>query len=128
MAMARTPADLSSQSLVDLFASESAASAHWLDQLDPRRSNLHFDRSVVAYRELRSRGREAQRLLLSLLEHENPSVRADAACYALEFAPETALPILAAMEDFPGNVGAKVLFILDDWRSGEFDLSYLDKM
>jgi hypothetical protein len=125
--MTKKLADLPSSSLVDLFARESVASAVALDEMNPRRSNLHFDRSVDAYRELRSRGPEAQRLLLSLLEHENPSVRADAACYALEFAPERALPVLTAMEDLPGNVGAKVVLFLDGWRSGRFDLSYLDK-
>jgi Domain of unknown function (DUF2019) len=120
-------ANLSSSSLVDLFASESAASALALDEMNPRRSNLHFDRMVDAYRELRSRGSEAQRLLLTLLSAGNLSVRADAACYALEFAPEHALPVLTAMEDLPGNSGAKVVLLLDGWRSGRFDLSYLDK-
>jgi hypothetical protein len=125
--MTRKLADLSSSSLVDLFASESAARARFLDQLDPRRSNVHFDKMVDAYRELRSRGSEAQQLLLTLLDDKNLSVRADAACYALEFAPERALPVLTAVEDLPGNVGATVYMILYDWRSGRFDLSHLDK-
>ena len=118
--------DLASSPLVDLLASVSAASARALDELNPRRSNLHFDRIVDAYRKLRSRGSEDQRLLLTLLSNDNLSVRADAACYALEFAPDRALPV-TAMEGLPGNVGAKVVFLLDGWRSGRFDLFYLNK-
>jgi hypothetical protein len=116
---------MSSQSLVGRFADESAAPERLLKAGDPRGSNRHIDKMVDAYRELRSRGAEAQRLLLILLDHKNPRVRSDAAAYALEFA--LAEPVLSAMEELPGNVGASVYMILDDWRSGTFDLSYLDK-
>jgi Domain of unknown function (DUF2019) len=109
---------MSPQSLVELFATESTAREIVLEAGDPRGANKHFDKMVAAYRELRSRGAEALTLLLPLLDHEDPRVRADAARYALEFAPHLAERVLTSMEDLRGNVGASVYLILDKWRKG----------
>jgi hypothetical protein len=115
---------LSPESLVELFAEESAAREVVLRAGNPKGANRHFDKMVDAYRELRSRGPEAQRLLLPLLEHGDPRVRVDAAMYALEFAPETAEPVLKSMEHLRGNVGASVYLILENWKQGTLKFSY----
>jgi hypothetical protein len=115
---------LSPQSLIELFAQESAAREVVLLAGDPKGANRHFDKMADAYRELRSRGPEAQRLLLSLFDHSDSRVRADAAMYALEFAPTIAEPMLKSMEHLRGNVGASVYLVLDKWKRGTLKFSY----
>jgi hypothetical protein len=115
---------MSPQSLVELFAQESAAREILLEAGNPGGANKHFDKMANAYSELRSRGHDAQRLLLALFNHENPRVRADAAMYALEFAPQLAEPVLKSMEHLRGNVGASIYLILDKWKRGALQFSY----
>src|ERR1700683_643946 len=87
-----------SSSLVALFAEAAAATGRALESAKPRLVNKAYDVKKNVYRELRSRGIEAQKYCLGLLDDPDRYVRYEAATYALDFAPQAAEPVLQALE------------------------------
>ena len=87
---------------------------------DYERANAAHDVVVAAYRELRSRGADAQRVLLRLSDNPDPPVRLWVASHALDFAPEVGEPILSTLADVDvGTVGFNARMALEQWRKGE---------
>jgi Domain of unknown function (DUF2019) len=113
---------LSSIALVELFADAASTRGMALEDGNPRLANQHFDRMVDVYGEIKSRGAEAQRLFLRLLNHNDPSVRYPAAVRILAFAPQAAEPVLEALAQLDGTIGFCAEMILEQWRKGEFSL------
>jgi Domain of unknown function (DUF2019) len=99
----------SSTDLVKLFAEAAAVSGRALEDANPRLANKHADIKRNIYRELQSRGTEAQKLILSLLTHADPFVRCAVAVRALEFAPQVAEPILSSLADLRGPVAVTLI-------------------
>lgn len=85
---------------------------------DYREANLQHDIVQDVYRELRSRGKSAQNVLLGLLDHPNEAVRGWAAFHALEFAPEKGEPVLEALSRSLGISGFNAEMTLKEWRKG----------
>jgi hypothetical protein len=110
---------MSTKSLVQLFAEAAAANGRAWEEVKPRIANKQYEIRAGVYRELRSRGIDAQRELLSLLDHPNPYVRCLSAARALEFEPKAAEPVLQALEILPGLVGHNAEMTLKVWRKGE---------
>jgi hypothetical protein len=97
----------------------SAAIAHGqVSTFDHREANRQHDIIQGVYRELRSRGRGAQNVLLGLLDHPDEAVRGWAAFHCLEFAPNEAEPILEMLSKSPGISGFTSEMTLKEWRKG----------
>jgi hypothetical protein len=109
---------LSLKALSELFVASSNARKLASKQLDPELGNEHFDMMANIYRELKSRGIDAQRSLLPLLDHGDPDVRCNAAALALEFAPSLAEPVLQSLRELHGFVGYDAGSILREWKAG----------
>lgn len=105
--------------LVQMFSDAAAANGRAWDEANPRVANRQYDIRASVYRELRSRGVEAQRALLTLLDHPNPYVRCLTAARALEFDSKTAEPVLQALQILPGLVGHNAEMTLKVWKKGE---------
>ena len=73
---------------------------------------------AAVYRELRTRGRDAQFALLPLLTHCNASVRCWAAAHALEFAPVKGEAALNELSMQGGLIGFSAEMTLEEWRNG----------
>jgi hypothetical protein len=114
---------LSCSSLVELFAEAAAANGHAWENAKPRLANNAYGVKVKVFRELRSRGIEAQRSLLSLLDHPDRYVRCAAGTYALDFDPQAAEPVLLALEKLRGFSGHHASLALEMWRKGELRFS-----
>ena len=84
-----------------------------------RIANPQHDIIAGCYRELRSRGPDAQKELLTLLDHPTHSVRLWAAGHALEFSPETAKKVLEELEMDDGLVGFTAHWTLREFREGK---------
>jgi hypothetical protein len=116
-----TKCDFQSRS-VNQLAQEyvSAAIAHGNASTagDHSEANRQHDTIQDVYRELRSRGKSAQNVLLGLLEHPNEAVRGWAAFHALEFAPNEAEPVLEVLSESPGISGFNAEMTLKEWRKG----------
>lgn len=110
---------MSCASLVELFADAAAAYGHALEDAKPRFANKAYDVKASIYRELRSRGIDAQRSLLSLLDHRDRYVRCAAGTYALDFDPRAAEPVLQALEKLRGFAGHDASMTLEMWKKGE---------
>jgi hypothetical protein len=103
--------------LVGVYA-EAAAVADRLE-IPSRAQNAAAACVARVYRELRSRGLEAQRLLLPLLQDLHLGVRGWAAAPALEFEPSAGEPVLEAMaKDQRGLTGFEAKITLREWRTG----------
>jgi hypothetical protein len=74
---------------------------------------------AAAYGELRTRGPEAQRALLVLLDHPDAGVRSWAAAHALDFAPEEGEPVLEDLARAADVVGFNAKMTLEAWKRGE---------
>lgn len=89
------------------------------DAGDCRAANRAHDGLAATYRELRRRGLDAQRALLPLLEHEEPSVQCWAAAHAFELAPAAGERVLGRCErSFPGPTALDAQMTLAEWRAG----------
>jgi hypothetical protein len=111
-------------SLLDEYALVTTLYGEALEQGDSERANQSHAEASRIYRELRSRGREAQLQLLGLLDHPNPSVRCWAAVHTLEVASEQAEPVLAEIASkgpVPLCLSAEIL--LSEWRRGTLQIS-----
>ncbi len=103
--------------LVGLYA-EAAMVADRLD-IPSKLQNRAADCIARVYHELRSRGLEAQRLLLPLLNDPRPGVRSWAAAHALQFEPSAGEPVLRELaKDRPGLRGFSAEITLREWRAG----------
>ena len=101
----------------DIVVEYEAAAASHGGAKNSKEANRAADRIAAAYRELRAS--ESRDLLLPLLGHENPSVRAWAASHALEFAPERGAAVLEDLANGrPGPIRASATFTLREWRAG----------
>jgi hypothetical protein len=68
------------------------------------------------YLELKSRGPDAQRQVLSLFEHPDGYVRLNAAAYTLEFDPPSALRVLQVIDKMEnGLLGFTAGMALKEW-------------
>ena len=74
---------------------------------------------AAVYRELKRRGRGAQRLIRSLLYSPELGLRAWAASHALEFAPDEGVPVLEALSKEPKWLGFSAQMTLKIWRDGK---------
>lgn len=75
-------------------------------------------RMDAVYSELRRRGGHAQQELLPLLNQENVAVRKYVLSYAMEFAPDIAVPELEAAAARGGSEGIGAAFTLGAWKDG----------
>lgn len=80
-----------------------------------------FDLLVAIDRELRARGLDAQRHLLSLLDDPDPGTRCWAAASVLEFAPDDGERVLTELAKAPNElIGFSAEMTLEQWRAGTF--------
>jgi uncharacterized protein DUF2019 len=85
----------------------------------PKDGNRMFELLVAIHRELRARGIEAQRQLLSLLDDPDLGTRCWAATAVMEFAPEEGERVLADLAKSAGGlVGFSAEWALEEWKSG----------
>jgi hypothetical protein len=115
--------NLEKESNESLLASyEKAAGAHGraTETGDHVSANAEYEIIVAVYHELRRRGVEAQRLLLSLLKSDDPGVRLWASSHVLDLAPDQAEPVLEAMSHIPKSlVSFSAMMTLSQWREGK---------
>lgn len=111
--------DLSVQEIVDVYVAAAAKHGRATEAGDYKAANEAHDVIAPGYRELRSRGVEAQRALLPLLEHPDPGVRGWAAAHGLEFAPNQAEPTLEDLADGGSIGGSSAKMTLEVWRKGD---------
>jgi hypothetical protein len=75
------------------------------------------------YKEIRNRGTDSQRLMLSLLQNENADVRLSTAAWALEFDAQTAVPVLEKIGHEEHNLtGFTADRVLKQWKEGKLRL------
>jgi len=82
---------LSDTALVDRFRDCGLQQEEALLDSDTAKYNKLFDKMEAIDTELRARGPEARRALLTLLDHDSPRVRHAAAVRSLAIAPERSL-------------------------------------
>jgi hypothetical protein len=112
---------LTKASVTDLLkAYAEAASAHGAASAkgDYRKANPQHDTLAKIYRQLRSKGPEAQRSLLGLLDHPDDAIRGWAASHALDFAPDEGEPVLEALTTSSGVWKLIARMTLEKWRQG----------
>jgi hypothetical protein len=97
-----------------------AAAAHGAatESGDYQTANRNHDLLAQIYRELRSRGTDAQHELLIFLNDIDPHVRAWAAAHSLEFAAERGEQVLRRLAAEPGVVGLNAEITLQEWLKG----------
>jgi hypothetical protein len=85
----------------------------------PKDGNRMFDLLVAIHRELRSRGLDAQRHLLRLLDDPDLGTRCWAATAVLEFSPGEGERVLADLaKHAEGLVGFSAEWALEEWKAG----------
>jgi hypothetical protein len=109
---------LPTDALVDSFARAAVARFEAFETSTARVANRHFKLMTDIYRELKSRGLEAQRALLPLLNHAEPAARLGAAWLALDFAPTLGEPALRALKALHGLIGHEAGATLEEWKKG----------
>ncbi len=106
--------------LVEWYAAAAAAHGVASSTGDYRTANKEWTIITSVYRELRSRGSEAQLALLELVSSPDDYVRSWAAAHALEFAPEVAEPVLTELANRPrGLASLDAEMALREWRAGK---------
>lgn len=108
------------QALVDAFTVAAPLKAHYDARSRVERSNYYVGVLWDLYKALKQRGPDAQRLLLPLLEHADPTTRLHAATFALDFAPAQASDALKRMMGHrpePGAFHANPADILKAWQN-----------
>jgi hypothetical protein len=109
--------NLTVSELVELFLEKGLAEFGATEAMDiPRANKLTGDLNAIG-RELASRGPEAKRALLPLLDHETDSIRMSAAahCHAIE--PERSRQVLADISAH-GYVPYRILADVQLWDLG----------
>lgn len=106
--------------IVERYAVAASTHGRAIREGDHKAANAAYDAAMNAYDTLRKRGADAQRKLLSLLDHADPSVRVWAGTHALDFDPArgvSALERVAGGPPSPEQLSAQIS--LDRWRKGE---------
>jgi hypothetical protein len=112
---------LSIEQLIEATRSNSSERWRAISEGRPKDGNRMFDLLVAMRRELRTRGLEAQRQLLALLNDPDPGTRCWVAASVLEFAPGEGERVLTELAKLPDSlVGFSAEMILEQWRSGTF--------
>jgi hypothetical protein len=112
---------LSIEQLIEITRNSSAERWHAIYAGKPRDGNRMFELLVAIHRELRARGPEAQRQLLSLLDDPDPGTRCWAAASVLEFAPDEGERVLVELAKAPnGLIGFSAEMTLEQWKAGTF--------
>jgi hypothetical protein len=83
--------------LIERFIQAAHGYEEELERPSARRANRHTATGDRIVEELKRRG--AEQALLGLFDHPIPIVRSKAATYALDFAPEAAVPVLEDIEN-----------------------------
>ena len=110
------------KTLVGMYASAAANHGRAIHK-DHRLANRNARLIAKIYRELRRRGPEAQRELLTLSSHQDPNVRVWVGAHALEFAPAQGVDILEPISRMPGFEGANADQTLKEWHGGRLKFS-----
>ncbi len=105
--------------LLYTFRESAQKRAQSLDKLNYKEANKNYDLMENVYREIKKHGIDAQIKLLELLKDDNPWVKLSVASRALEFAPESGVPILENLSKMEGSVGFSAEITLEIWRKGE---------
>jgi hypothetical protein len=107
------------ESLVARYTEAAISHGAAMEPGDHIKANRAADAIAAVYRELRRRGGDAQRHLLPLLDHPDPSVRSWAGAHALEFAPGDGERALSQLCNSSGKVVAfNAKMTLAEWRKG----------
>lgn len=110
---------LSADQLIEETRSLSAQRWRAINAGKPKDGNRMFDLLVAIRRELRTRGMDAQRRLLGLLDDPDPGTRCWAAVSVLEFAPSEGERVLADLaRHAEGLVGFSAEWTLEKWKAG----------
>jgi hypothetical protein len=105
--------------LIEMTRTASAERWRAIEAGKPKDGNRMFDLLVAIRRELRTRGMEAQRQLLRLLDEPDPGTRYWAAVSVLEFAPTEGERVLAEIAKIPDSlVGFSAEWALEKWKEG----------
>lgn len=94
-----------------------------IEQGRSRTATRAAQRIVELAQKIRLGGPEVKQAFLELLQDEHPAVRSWVAPYALEFAPEQAVPVLKELA--AGTFGVPSLaaeVVLERWEAGTLDL------
>ena len=120
MVMAIQYGKRTTKDLVQMFVTAASEQGRFVEACDPRRANIRYEQMAKIYSELRDRGRDAQRKLLPILESSDPYVRLNAAVFALDFDPESAVPVLEEIsEKETGELRVDARMTLKVWREGK---------
>lgn len=116
------------EDLAAAFADAARELGEFRASSQPQRANDNFDQMTNLYAELRRRGLNAQRQLLSFLESDNPHVRLYTAAYALDFDPEKGLPVLERiLQHEVGLLKFSARATLERWYSGEIRFFWMPR-
>ncbi len=112
---------LTTDQLVEKYRELSARHGHAIEAGNHKAANRDFDVIVAINKELRARGIEAHRQLLSLLNDQEPGTRCWAATDVLAFAPQEGERVLAELAKMPKSlVGFTAEMTLQQWKAGAF--------
>lgn len=112
---------LTTEELVERFRAVSASHGRLLNARNTRAANKEYDAATAIRNELRSRGKEAEPLLLQLLKDPEEGTRYWAATAVMRFAPVEAEHVLAALSEPPLSLmGLSASMTLDAWKKGTF--------
>ncbi len=113
--------DLNSSSVSEIIAAyERGVKSNGLAIInrDGDAANAAYDFVWLCSKELKKRGIDAQRKLLSLLENDGPQVRLCAAKDALGFAPELGQQELERISNLSLLWSIDAKLILEEWKAG----------
>lgn len=109
------------EQLIEMTRTNSSERWRAISEGRPKDGNRMFDLLVAIRRELRTRGQEAQRQLLGLLDDPDPGTRCWAAVSVLEFAPIEGERVLTELAKIPDSlVGFSAELTLEKWKEGTF--------
>ncbi|WNG37304.1 DUF2019 domain-containing protein [Archangium violaceum] len=110
---------LPTEQLIEKTRSLSAERMRAIYAGKPKDGNRMFDILVAIHRELRARGVEAQRQLLTLLDDPDPGTRCWVATAIMEFAPNEGERVLTDLaRNAGGLVGFSAEWTLEEWKAG----------
>jgi pyrroline-5-carboxylate reductase len=113
---------LTTDQLVEKYRELSARHGRAIEAGNHKAANRDFDVIVSINKKLRERGSEAQRLLLGLLNDEEPGTRCWAAIDVLAFEPQEGERVLAELAKVPKSlVGLTAGMTLQQWKAGAFN-------
>ena len=112
---------LTTDQLVEKYRELSARHGRAIEAGNHKVANREFDVIVAINKELRARGTEAHRRLLSLLNDQEPGTRCWAAMDVLAFEPQEGERVLTELSKVPKSlVGLTAGMTLQQWKAGAF--------